>query len=287
MLGKLVKYEWKNTWKLCIWLLVFIAVITVLGCISLQTPMWRAAFGNGEVQRMTPMDVMGVMTLVLYVFALIGAVVGMLIYLAVHFYKTMYSDEGYLTHTLPVNSHQLLVSKLLVSSIWYLLVMLMLLVSVLSIVWFVFSMAMRAEGIDIWREIKQNRDTIMLWIDNLFGLPSAGDIIGGVIEMIINTFASIMVVFGAITIGQLSSKHKVMMSILSYFGIIVVEQIVSSLVSMPFAYYGTKKLLEGSQTSLIKTNFSVSMMATAISVILAVILYLLSNYIINRKLNLE
>lgn len=287
MLGKLMKYEWKNTWKLCVSLLVFIALITVLGCVSFRTPMWRAAFGEGEVQRVTPMDLMGVMTLVLYVFALIGAVIGTLIYMAVHFYKTMYSDEGYLTHTLPVNSHQLLVSKLLVSVVWYLLVMLLVMISGLSLAATVLTIAMRAEGIDIWQEISRNWDTVKRWIDSLFGWPSAADVIITLIEMIISTFASMMLLFGAITIGQLSSKHKVMMSILSYFGIAIGAQIIGSIVSMPFAYYNTKKLLESAGVSLMETGHSTSLAATAVNVILAVILYLLSNYIITRKLNLE
>lgn len=287
MLGKLMKYEWKNTWKLCVSLLVFIALITVLGCVSFRTPMWRAALGEGEVQRVTPMDLMGVMTLVLYVFALIGAVIGTLIYMAVHFYKTMYSDEGYLTHTLPVNSHQLLVSKLLVSVVWYLLVMLLVMISGLSLAATVLTIAMRAEGIDIWQEISRNWDTVKRWIDSLFGWPSAADVIITLIEMIISTFASMMLLFGAITIGQLSSKHKVMMSILSYFGIAIGAQIIGSIVSMPFAYYNTKKLLESAGVSLMETGHSTSLAATAVNVILAVILYLLSNYIITRKLNLE
>ena len=44
------------------------------------------------------------------------------IYIAVRFYKNLYTDEGYLMHTLPVTPRQLLVSKLTVGSLWSFLV---------------------------------------------------------------------------------------------------------------------------------------------------------------------
>ena len=55
---------------------------------------------------------------------LIAVSLGITIYLAVHFYKTMYTDEGYLTHTLPVGGRELLWSKLIPMAAWSLLTML-------------------------------------------------------------------------------------------------------------------------------------------------------------------
>ena len=38
MLGKLMKYEWKNTWKAGMLMLLGIFIVTVAGCIVLQMP---------------------------------------------------------------------------------------------------------------------------------------------------------------------------------------------------------------------------------------------------------
>lgn len=284
MLGRLIKYEWKNTAKVCGSLLLFMGIMTVLGCVSFCTPLWSGVFkGEGS----SPMIFLGIMFLVLYVVSLIGVIYGILIYLGVHFYKSMYSDEGYLTHTLPVTSHHLLVSKILVSALWYLIVMVLMFVSLVSIVLTVIHLILAAEGRSFWAELSDNWDFFVMGVESVMGEGILKQILFYILQIVVAAFSSVMMLFGAITVGQLSSRHKVMMSIVSYFGITILLQIVASIVTVPVTFYSTQAIMESAEVSVNLTTMPTFLVTIAMNLIFAVVLYFISNFIITRKLNLD
>lgn len=104
MLGKLLKHEWKEISVIPCVLSVVLLVLSVISGFSFL----GIREGAADVSRF-----MTIMLWLLFYFALIAVSLGITIYLAVHFYKTMYTDEGYLTHTLPVSGRELLWSKLI------------------------------------------------------------------------------------------------------------------------------------------------------------------------------
>ena len=75
-----------------------------------------------------------VATLILYVIMLLASTWGMLIFLGIRFYRSMYTDEGYLSHTLPVTANQLFLSKVLVSGVWYLFITIGIGISVVALI---------------------------------------------------------------------------------------------------------------------------------------------------------
>lgn len=98
MLGKLLKHEWKEISVIPCVLSVVLLVLSVISGFSFL----GIREGAADVSRF-----MTIMLWLLFYFALIAVSLGITIYLAVHFYKTMYTDEGYLTHTLPVSGREL------------------------------------------------------------------------------------------------------------------------------------------------------------------------------------
>ena len=134
MLGKLIKHEWKKVSKAGCLMLVFVVIVTFFGWLAFQSPLWRGLAEDNYYAGINPWDIMSFLTLFLYVLMLTGITYGIVIYTGVHFYKTMYTDEGYLTHTLPVGKHQLLISKILVSGIWVMLVILAVMTSVILLI---------------------------------------------------------------------------------------------------------------------------------------------------------
>lgn len=285
MLGKLMKHEWKETYRLFGAGLLFMLAMTVLTGVGFGTsPLIKNAFGNGRVTGIGMLDVMWILSLIMYVITLIGLAWGSLIYLAVHFYKSMYSDQGYLTHTLPVTSHQLLISKILISGIWYLIIGVSMAVSGCILVTIIAGMALKGTDVTVsWRMFRE-------FFDQMFpGTNWFAQIILYVIQIIIGSFCSLIVLFGAITLGQLFSKHKVMMSFVCYFGINILESIVASLMAIPLGIVTSRRIVESQGVSM---NFNLSteplqMMPTLLSAAFAVTLYFVSNYIIKRKLNLD
>lgn len=287
MLGKLVKYEWKNTAKVCGSLILFLVIMTTVSCLLFCLPSISDFLLGGSSSGFTPMLILKIMLLVLYIFAMIGVVYGAFIYLGVHFFKSMYSDEGYLTHTLPVSSHQLLISKTFVAGIWYLLITVVMLLSMVALILTIGGKVMSYEGMNIFEELAASWDDIIRAIESVLGIGIVGESLLYLLQIIIGAFCSMTILFGAITIGQLSSKHKVMMSIISYFAITVALQIITSLVMIPITFYTTQQMIEEVNVTLSMTTIPTYTISILINLITAIVLYFLSNYIITKKLNME
>ncbi len=119
MFGKLIKNEFRGTWKFMAAIFAAFAVMTLLGCISIQALIHADNLGP-----------LPVLTFILYILSFAVVFFGLLIDLSNRYYKTMYSTQGYLTHTLPASEHSIFASKLMVSAIWMLAGTLLMLCSV-------------------------------------------------------------------------------------------------------------------------------------------------------------
>ncbi len=287
MLGKLIKHECKSTYKVFCGLLLVVFVVTILSMLSLNAPMWTNMFAGREVKRMTSLDVLAIMMLVTYIFSLAGIAIAFFIYMGVHFHRTMYTEQGYLTHTLPVSSHQLFISKILVNGLWYLAICIAVTVSVIAWVYMLMNNIYIGEGGkgSLLTFLMDNKENLAEVIKEIFGMRIGKEFIILMIIFPISTMASITILFGSITIGQLSGKYKVLMSIVSYIIISIVLSIIGGIISIPVSLRQTVDLLENDISGFglgASTWISVT-----VSIVAAVILYLVSNYIVTKKLNLE
>ncbi len=106
MLGKLIKYDIRSTWRdfAGVYLSIFLGVIIV--------PQLFNHFTN---------DVVNMLGGFMGTAIVISTIVIMIIMLFRIFNTNVFSKEGYLTMTLPVTSTQIVVSKLLVSTMWIVL----------------------------------------------------------------------------------------------------------------------------------------------------------------------
>ena len=113
MLGKLLRHEWKAVWKVPTLLIGALMVASVMAGIPFLFPIWESDWIG--------LPLSAVMLMLLFFAAMIATSFGIVIYLTVRYYKSMYTDEGYLTHTLPVKGRDLLLSKTIVMSVWNLI----------------------------------------------------------------------------------------------------------------------------------------------------------------------
>ena len=125
MLGKLLKYEFKNTYKLMFIIYGIMAFVTILGCIAMYSNSDPAGMTN-QIQ-----EIFFTAAMVFYVLGVFALFVVSYVYMCVHFYKTMYSDQGYLTHTLPVGQMSTFNVKLFVSFCWLMLSLIILFLSII------------------------------------------------------------------------------------------------------------------------------------------------------------
>ena len=287
MLGKLIKHEYKSTYKVYGGLLLVVVMVTLLSILSLKAPMWTSMLASRTAQRITSLDVLAIIMLITYIFTLIGIVWAFIIYSGVHFYRTMYTEQGYLTHTLPVNSHQIFVSKIIISGVWYLIINIAILVSIVAWLYMLINNIYvgSGEGSSLWALMMDNREAFAKMMKEIFGSKIGSEVVTLLLITPISLISAITILFGAITIGQLSQKHKVLMSIVSYIVITIVISIIQGIISFPITIRQSFELMANDVNSLgIGASTWVSVI---VSLIAAISLYFISNYIVTKKLNLE
>ncbi len=295
MLGKLMKYEWKNTWKAGTLMLLGMFIVTVIGCIVLQMPGVAEFLDSNDINGAQAWLMISsfVAILILYVIMLLASTWGMLIFLGIRFYRSMYTDEGYLSHTLPVTANQLFLSKVLVSGIWYLFISIGIAISVLALI---FSMmtglfnigelsgALTQYNGNIWEFLSEAFYELGRVYEEQMGINLLHYGITLLLTYVASPFITMVTLFGALTIGQLSSKHKGLMGILAYAGVTILSSIIGSTVQSMFMF-GTN-ILSSSNGISVSANSAYDINVIT-SLLIAAIMYGVSYYIMNRKLNLD
>ncbi len=280
MLGKLIKHEWKAVWKVPALLLGILMIIAAVAGLTFVLPIWDSDWIG------LPMS--GIMLIMMFYVAMIGASLGIVIYLAVRYFKNMFTDEGYLTHTLPVTSRQLLISKVIIMSVWELL----------SSIGVLFSMVVFG-GVAVFSLASKEGDFALLVIEamkelgNLWDMPFFKDFqIFGVITVfmaLVSCFSEAMIIIASITMGQMIRKHRVLGSVGAYFAINAVIQGIFTVIMFPMMI---KMTLDNAFLYRFETSpFSFyTIMFTIMSVVYLAVgvgLYFLSEYLIHKRLELE
>lgn len=288
MLGKLLKYEWKGLQLPFLIMLVVLAGTTTLTCGVILTinPKFDETIVGYSLMAL-------VLSIFLYYFGLIGCSIGTLLIVVIRFYKTCYTDQGYLTHTLPVSAKQLLNTKILAAIVTNLLMIVAIAASMLIIVQVglhhIFSFVpeyMEYTYTQFYREfIEVFSDAFRDFEDEFgisFGLYFAYLIVYGLISLV----ANIITVFGCVSLGQLFTKHRIVGAIAAYFIVQFILQILGYFTAIPM--YG--RMLRGAYHDDI-TVFGVMSptmnLTLLIEVITAVIMYFVNLHMMTKKLNLE
>jgi hypothetical protein len=118
MFTKLLKHEWKSTGKLLGILSLGALGIGVLAAVVLRllVTYGEAAWDSDSVLVLV-IPMLGMMLFFMFL-GLVVYSVGTMIYLLIRFYKNKFTDEGYLTFTLPVNSRQIFLSSAVYILVW-------------------------------------------------------------------------------------------------------------------------------------------------------------------------
>ena len=297
MLGKLMKYEWKNIWRAGTLMLLGMFVVTVIGCVVLRMPgglVTEIVDGN-DINAAQSWFVVSsfVATLILYVIMLLASTWGMLIFLGIRFYRSMYTDEGYLSHTLPVTANQLFLSKVLVSGVWYLFITIGIGISVVALIVSLMtgllnigelSSVLTQYNGNIWEFLADAFYELGRTYEEEMGINLLHYGITLLLTYVAGPFIAMVTLFGALTIGQLSSKHKGFMGIMVYAGVTILSSIIGSTVQSAFMF-GTNVM--SSQSGISVNANSAYDINVITSLLLAAIMYGVSYYIMNKKLNLD
>lgn len=114
MLKKLFKYDLRSIWRY-----FWIILVTVPALSLIASLLFRHALSL-DTEKTAAKLVFGIemFVFVISLIAVIGSVVVTEVLLLIRFYKNLYSDEGYLTFTLPVSRKDILLAKTLNALVW-------------------------------------------------------------------------------------------------------------------------------------------------------------------------
>lgn len=275
MFTKLLKYEFKATTGILGVLSLAALGVGLLGSISLRILLHLTL-------ESVPQAVAATIGIVFCVFLLIGCVLAIIAYaiggellLLNRFYTNKFTDEGYLTFTLPVSSHQILLSSLVNLALWTLIMALVICVDAALLLLLGFSAADSAIFSELLRAFRiffqSLADAMSLSNAGYTVLSAAGFLCGAAKDLVVPTLA--------ITIGALAAKkHKLLAAFGVFFGIELCVNIITGAAA-------AISILITVQTETVST-FLFTGLPIIFDLAIALGGYFLMHYLVSKKLNL-
>lgn len=280
MLKKLLKYDWKSVSGLLLILHGILLAYTLIGRIGV-------AFGlskYGDTLTGSVTEAYGIVSgiyILIYVFFILAITVVTGVYLAARFHKNLFSDEGYLTHTLPVSPAKIMWSKILVSWAWIVIDAVFVVASIMMLVLF-------KQTFEPFKNVVCEFFSILAGV---YGMQNQVFMILLILTVLAQFFGCYtMLVLFSMCLGSLFKTHKILGAVVSFFGINIILSIVSTIIM--FAVPGWSSTGSVSVTAAANGGFiggenSIFLFTFVWNLALAVVFFLGSRYILSRKLNLE
>lgn len=281
MLAKLLKYDFRSLRRFGVPIILALLVTTVLGTINMLTLVYNiesmalAPNDPSFLQTVTTMASVGMMAVIFV--AIAAAVTGMQVLICVDFYKSLVSDEGYLTFTLPVKAQDILRSKLINASVWSLIIGV---ASVLAMVIMFFAGIIPLVG---WQEFF-----------DAFAWPNIGEeyvvdvimmLVLGLLIAVISFVNTQLLYFMAIFFASvIARKHKVLAAIGCVYGVNMLYGILTS-IAMPIISIFAALLGLRAENPLAVTNLTM-LIGCVLLTGLNILFYYLTKYMMEKKLNL-
>lgn len=267
MLGKLIKYDFKALFKYFIPMSIFILVYSCFGTLLFKVGDPDAFSGPSLI------NVLIMLVLVAYIIMIIAYCLITQGIIVVNFYKSMVTDTGYLTHTLPVKKSTLLLSKMITGCVTLLISYLILLICVVIM-------------LDVPTNMVLYKDELRKAFELGNRYIGAGAITRFILSMafavIISTIQSLSMYFVSIALGQLMNRHKIVGSLVSFFGITFAIQIFSTIIS--FFVGGIFETVDEVSLNYFTMLCSGS---SLLMLVLSAIMLFVTHYIFSNKLNLD
>ena len=196
MFWNLVRYEFKNVNKW--YLALYGAVLALSGLIGIQAK----TYNNLPIKESQP--ILLIFLALVFSGLMITLGISTLILIIRRFKGSVYDRQGYLTLTLPVSEHQIILAKLLGAFIWSLISSAVLVLSI-----YIILVIIEPNSVDFLAF----KDLFQQYLDSISL---------SLISFILSTIASILCIYLAISIGQLFNEYRTALAVLAYIVIHVV-----------------------------------------------------------------
>lgn len=270
MFTKLLKHEWRATRGMLGTLCLVCLGASLLGGGTMRY-LISATFQDAQHDAIVVINVLA-MVAAMIVVAVVG-VAALLLYIG-RFYKSRFTDEGYLTFTLPVNTHQNLLSGMVNSAIG-MVIMFFVICAALG-VWLMIGFS-GIEGFytklwevlpELWEEFLRVCGQMPWKYVGLF-----------LLNVLTSSVCELVVLMLSVTIGSiLAKKHKILAAVGVYYGIHVALSMVTSFTMAMGVFSGTD-----GKIWMLRYLGGMALLMAAVSIVGYFLMYAL----VDRKLNLN
>jgi len=252
MLSKLMKYELKATGR------VFLPMYAALLILSTAS---RLLGTDANTASVIATSVSGIM---------IGAVCVMTLILTLQrFSKNLLGNEGYLMFTLPVGTDRLIISKLLISALWFVLSLLATLLSLMIMIG-EFNWSSFFTGLSYFF-------SAYTWDATFFTIELLA-------IALMALFSGILLLYSCLAVGMLVGKRRGLFAFSAFVAFSIIGQIAASVLYNIGVKTNFLAFFENPSNSQYHLLF---LLILALEAVPAAVLYFITRHMLNRKLNLE
>lgn len=278
MLSKLLKKDFISTSRFFLPLILGYVGASILGKILLE--MILSMGHNTGLLSGIAVDsnlynilvILGVIYMALFFFYVAAYFILTSVFIVYDFYKTMVSDQAYLTHTLPAKTTTLIHSKVLVSAAWQVITGV---IALLSVFLFFAGHVEVSRYAEIWTEFSTVLTEELGFEAGLFFLYIAA-------ATVLNLVSTPLMYYASIAVGHLFGKHRILGAIVSYGGFYTVMQI-SATIAMVFMGYR----INNADYFMAQIFHGYFLFIMIYSAFFTALFYFLTTYIFTKRLNLE
>jgi len=270
-LGKLIKYDFMDVSKLIIPFYIGMGVmgivIRVFWFILLNEKIDdRVRISTGVFQFMSYFG---------YVIAIIGIILMTYYAVIIRYYRSIYGNEGYLTNTLPIETYEIILAKLLTFFSWFVVNGI--------IIFFTFWFIIPVEGI-----FKANifRPEVLREIEMFLRHSVGTALIIGIISMLVMTIEKILFLFLCVSIANMVKSYRILTGIGAYIilgGIIgLIKQVILTFTYIFDKNYGNYDNSEWEVLRTFENVFNTNLGMLFTSIVFSVILFFVVNYLLKN-----
>ena len=274
MFTKLLKHEWRSTRGMLGTLILVCLGASLLGGGTMRY-LITASYADAQHHAIVVLNVLAMAAAIIAV-AVTG--VAALFLLIGRFYKSRFTDEGYLTFTLPVNTHQNLLASMANTAIG--MVIIFFVICAALAVWMLIGFSaipgfyerVREVLPEVWAEIRRE-----------IGKAENSGIFGGIALFLVNVLTGgaceLVTLMLSVTIGSIiAKKHKILAAVGVYYGLHVALSMVTSFTMAMGVFSGADE-----KVWMLRYFSGMALLMAAVSVAGYFLMYAL----VDRKLNLN
>lgn len=265
MFAKLLKHEFRAVGKTILTLSIAALVAAGIGSLLLHLTITNLEQNSSEL-----VSLLYILIIFGIYLGLIAYVIGSIILLYYRFYKSKFTDEGYLTFTLPVSTHQILLSSIVNNLIWIAIIYCVFFLGLIILLIPLFAIIGQAGTVDDMQILISNSGILEIY-------PHGGQLL---LVMLGSMAYSMILPLFSLTVGSLlAKKHKILVSFLIGYGISICVYTISSFISI------TNVIVEAAANSAFDMSNAYTIPG-CMMLLFGIGGYFIMHHLIDKKLNI-